>query len=168
MSIGYGGRAGADPSTMKGRDWPCLRQFGVFLENRVGALNDLMRHLESDDIRVMGLSIVDSSDSAIIRLVLNDYERGCERFRLATFTVFESDVIGVQLPDVPQPFVAICTALLQAEVSIHYSYPLFYQRAGRGSIVLYVDDIDQALNALSENRLTIVTEKDLLQSDEFL
>ena len=75
----YGDGALTDPSTMGGRDWPCLRQFGVFLENRVGMLNDLMRHLESDDLRIMGLSIVDSIDSALIRLIANDYERCRER-----------------------------------------------------------------------------------------
>lgn len=168
MPTEYGGRAVADPSTMKGRDWPCLRQFGVFLENRVGVLNDLMRHLESDDLRVMGLSIVDSVDSALIRLIVNDYERGREKFNLSTFTVFETDVIGVELPDDPQPFVCICTALLQAEVNIQYSYPLLFRRGGRGAVIVYVDDIDAGLKALADNRLTIITEQSLLEDDEFL
>ena len=168
MPMEYGEGAVSDPSTLRGRDWPCLRQFGVFLENRVGVLNDLMRHLESDDLRVMGLSIVDSIDSALIRLIVNDYERGRERFNLSAFTVFETDVIGVELPDDQQPFVRICTALIQAEVNIHYSYPLLFRRAGRGAIAVYVDDIDQGLTALGEDDLTIVTEKSLLEDDEFL
>ena len=75
MPMQYGDGALTDSSTMRGRDCPCLRQFGVFLENRVGVLIDLLRHLESEDLRVMGLSIVDTIDSALIRLVVNDYER---------------------------------------------------------------------------------------------
>jgi hypothetical protein len=168
MPLEYGGRSINEPSTMRGRDWPCLRQFGVFLENRVGVLNELMRHLESDDVRIMGLSIVDSIDSALIRLIVNDYERGRERFELATFSVFETDIIGVELPDDPQPFVRICTALLQAEVSIHYSYPLLLRRRGRNAVAVYVDDIDGALKALAENGLNIVTEQQLLDDDELL
>jgi len=168
MPMDYGGQSGIEPSTMRGRDWPCLRQFGVFLENRVGVLNDLMRHLESDDLRVMGLSIVDSIDSALIRLIVNDYDRGREKFELASFSVFETDIIGVELPDDPQPFVRICTALLQAEVSIHYSYPLLLRRRGRNAIAVYVDDIDAGLKALAEDNLDIVTEQQLLDDDELL
>ena len=153
---------------MRGRDWPCLRRFGVFMENRVGMLNDLMRHLESDDLRVMGLSIVDSVDSALIRLILNDYDRGRERFDLSNFTVFETDIIGVELPDEPQPLVRVCTALLQAEVGIHYSYPLLFRRGGRGAVAVYVDDIDAGLRAIGEADLTIVTEGSLAEDDEFL
>ena len=167
MPLEYGGQMPTDASTMRDRDWPCLRQFCVFLENRVGVLQDLMQHLERDNLRVMGLSIVDSIDCAIVRLVLNDYERGRELFNLASFTMFETDLIGVELPDDPQPYVKICTALMRAEVNIHYSYPLLFRRRGRGAVAFYVDDIDQGLVAMGESELTIITENDLPEDDEF-
>ena len=116
----------------------------------------------------MGLSIVDTIDSALIRLIVNDYERARERFDLSNFTVFETDIIGVELPDEPQPLVRICTALLQAEVSIHYSYPLLFRRGGHGAVAVYVDDIDAGLKALSEGGLNIVTEGTLSEDDENL
>jgi len=59
-------------------------------------------------------------------------------------------------------------ALLQAEVSIHYSYPLLFRRSGRGAVAVYVDDIDAGLKALSEGGLNIVTEGSLSEDDEFL
>ena len=166
--MSYGGSSTSDPATMRGRDWPSLRQFGVFLENRVGRLHDLLRHLERHDIRVVALTIADSADCAVVRIVLNNYERGRELFDLSGFTVFESDVVGVLLPDDPQPHMQICTALLQAEVNIHYTYPLLFRRHGRGAIALHVDDVDQALRILHERRFTTVTENDLLEWDEFL
>ncbi|WP_240928120.1 acetolactate synthase [Thalassoroseus pseudoceratinae] len=155
-----------EAGTMRGRDWPCLRQFGVFLENRVGSLNDLMRHLERQDLRIMALSIADSIDCCVVRLMLNHYERGRELLELSEFTVFETDVIGVQLPNVAQPYVQVCSALLRAEVSIHYSYPLLYRRGGQGAIAMYVDDIDLGLKILNQNGLRVITEKDLLEDDE--
>jgi len=166
--MSFGGRSASDPSTLRGRDWPCLRQFGVFLENRVGLLNDLLRHLERDDLRVIALSIVDTVDSAIARLILSNYDHGKELFELSSFSYFETDVVGVELPDEPQPYVQICTALMQAEVNIHYSYPLLYRRRGRGAIAMYVDDVDTAIRTLNEKELTVVTEGDLLQDDEQL
>ena len=168
MSMNFSGESVSDPSTMRGRDWPCLRQFCVFLENRVGRLHDLLRHVERHDLRVIALSIVESTDFAAVRLMLDNYERGHELFQLSNFNVFENDVIGVELPDDPQPFVKICTALLQAEMNIHYSYPLLYRRQGRGAIALHVDDVDQGLKMLIEKGLRIVTERDLLEDDDFL
>lgn len=166
-SMSFGGDATVDSSTMRGRDWPTLRQFGVFLENKVGNLNSLLRYLEGHDLRVIALSIANSVDSAIVRLMLDNYERGKELFSLSEFTVFETDLIGVELPDDPQPYVRICMALLQAEISIHYTYPLLYRRHGRGAIALYVDDIDLGLKTLAEKGQRIITENDLLDDDEY-
>jgi hypothetical protein len=164
----FGGEAAVAPGTMRGRDWPTLRQFGVFLENRVGRLNELLRHIERHNLRILALSIVDSVDCAIARLMVNDYERARELFDLSGFTLFETDLIGVELPDHPTPFVQVCTALLQAEVNVHYTYPLLFRRRGRAAIAIYVDDVDLGLKTLQENKLTIITERDLLEDDEFL
>lgn len=162
MSMHYGEDIPVEPAVMRDRDWPCLRQFGVFMENRVGRLHDVLRHIEKHDLQVMGLSIVDSIDYVVARFILSDYERGRELFNLASYTVFENDIIGVVLPDSDQPFLDICTALLQAEVNIHYSYPLLYRARGRGAIALVTDDVDQGLRTLSEKGHKLVTEKDLL------
>jgi len=167
MSMSFGNEDSVSPSTMRGRDWPCLRQFAVVLENHVGSLHELMRHLEGHDLRVMALSIVDSVDCAIVRLVVDNYERGKELFDLSAFTVFETDLVGVELPDAPQPYVSICMALLQAELNIHYTYPLLYRRRGQGAIAMYVDEVDQALTILKEKGHRIITETDLLDDDEY-
>ena len=167
MSKNMGGESGVQPETARGRNWPCLRQFGIFMENRVGSLHELLRKLESQDVRVMALSIVDTVDSAIARLIVNNYDRGKDLLALTNFPVFETDLIGVELPDDPQPFVKICMALLQAELNIYYTYPLLFRRKGRGAIALYVDDIDTGLRALSQHGYRIITEHDLLEDDEF-
>lgn len=166
--MSYGGESVVDPATMRGRDWPCLRQFCVFMENRVGYLHELLRHLEGHDLRVVALSISDSVDCAVARIMLNNYERAEELFRLSNFHFFENDVIGVELPDEPQPYVGICMALLQAEINIHYTYPLLLRRHGRGAIAMYVDDVDQGLKTLRDKGLRIITETDLLDDDEDL
>lgn len=155
------------PNTMRGRDWPCLRQFGVFMENRVGALHELLRKLEREDLRVVALSIVDSIDHAVARLVVTNYERALELLEFSNLRFFESDVLGIELPDHPQPHMAICQALMRAEVNIHYTYPLLYRRQGRGAIAAYVDDIDQAIRALTQAQLKVITENDLDSDDQY-
>ena len=167
MSMDFGDGQPTEPATIRGRDWPCLRQFGVFMENRVGSLHDLLRKLERDDLRVVALSIVDSIDHAVARLVLNNYERALELLEFSNLTFFESDVIGVELPDHPQPHIAVCQALMRAEVNIHYTYPLLYRREGRGAIAIYVDDVDEAIRLLGESSLKVITENDLDNDDQY-
>ncbi len=168
MAMDFGEKTPTDALTARGRDWPCLRQFCVFIENRVGSLLDLMRRLERHDLRIVALSITDSIDFAVARVMVDHYERGKELFELSPYTFFENDVIGVELPDESQPYVDICLALLQAEINIHYSYPLLFRRKGRGGIALYVDDMDLGLRTLTEKGHRIITEKELLEDDEYV
>src|ERR1700675_2355496 len=88
-----------DLATARGRDWPSVRQFNVFVANRLGGLLDVVRRFESTDIRIVSLTVVDSADCAIIRLVLSDPERALEIFRLGNLPVTESDLLVVKLPD---------------------------------------------------------------------
>jgi hypothetical protein len=164
--MSFGGQAGADAGTLRGRDWPCLRQFGIFMENRVGTLHELLRHIERHDLRIMALTIVDSVDFSIARVILSNYERAEELFRLSDFKFFETDLIGVELSADSQPFVQICMTLLQAELNIHYTYPLLYRSKGRGAIALYVDDVETGLKILTDKGHRIITENDLLEYDE--
>ena len=79
----YGGEgSGIDYATARGRDWPSVRQFNIFLENRLGALLDVVRRFESTDLRIVSITVVDSADCAIIRMVLSDPERALEIFKL--------------------------------------------------------------------------------------
>src|SRR5215467_9751936 len=94
--------------TARGRDWPSVRQFNVFVANRLGGLADVVRRFETTDIHIVSLTVVDSADCAIIRLVLSDPERALEIFRMAKLPVTESDLLVVQLPESTQPLLAIC------------------------------------------------------------
>ncbi len=167
MSAGFGDDAPMEPMTSRGRDWPCLRQFGVFMENKVGALQNMLRCVERSDLHIIGLSIVDSADCSIARLVTDNYERTRELLEFSRLTKFESDIIGVMLPEADQPHTRICSSLMTAELNVQYVYPLMYRRNGRGSIAVYVDNVDEALRVLKEQDYDLVTEDDLLEYDQF-
>ena len=122
MSTGEG--AGTDFATMRGRDYPSIRQFTVFLENRVGQLMDVVRRFEGSNVRIVALTISEASECALVRFLLSDPEAGREILERAGLAIVESDLIGVELPDSPQPMLQICTALLAAEVNITQIYPL--------------------------------------------
>ena len=156
-----------DFQTARGRDWPSVRQYNVFVENRVGNLLSVVRRFESSDNRIVSLTVVDSADCAIIRMVLSNPERAREIFELAGLPITETDLLVVELPSGTQPLVQICKALLGAEISIHYAYPLMVGPHGRAALALHVEDHETAVNTLSRLGYVIFTEKDL-HSDEGL
>jgi hypothetical protein len=155
--------AGTGYTTARARDWPSVRQFNVFLENRLGALLDLVRRFESSDIRIVSLTVVDSADCAIIRMVLSDPERAREIFEQARLSFTESDLLVVKVPDHRQPVAQICKALLSAEISIHYAYPLLLGPAGACALAMHVEDHEVAANTLSRMGFTVFTENDLME-----
>ena len=69
MSYADDDEAGIGLGTARGRDWPSVRQFNVFLANRLGALLDLVRAFETTSVKIVALTVVESADCAIIRIV---------------------------------------------------------------------------------------------------
>lgn len=148
-------------STMRGRNYPAIRQFTVFLENKVGQLLEVVRRFEGSRVRIVALSIVDSTEAAFVRFLLSHPEEGREILERAGLAIIESDLIGVELPDGPQPLLSLCTALLQAEVNIVQAYPLLVRPRGRAAVALMVDNIDIGLETLASKGFTMITEGDL-------
>ncbi|MFL5329584.1 MAG: acetolactate synthase [Gemmataceae bacterium] len=163
---GSGGASGTGTVTARGRDWPSVRQFNVFLENRVGALLDLVRRFETTKVRIISISIIDTADCAIIRLVLSDPERAYEILQQGKFMYTESDLLVVQLPQGEQPFLKICKTLLAAEINVHYAYPLLVGPQGHPALLLHCEDLEGAVQTLTNKGLTIFTERDLQHDDE--
>ena len=149
-------------STMRGRNYPSIRQFTVFLENRVGQLMEVVRRFEGSNVRIVALSITDSAECAFVRFLLNRPEEGREILERAGLAIIESDLVGVELPPGPQGLLHVCTALLQAEVNIIQAYPLLVRPHGRPAVALMVDNIDIGLETLAAKGFAMLTEGDLL------
>lgn len=158
-----GGDQGVGFATARARDWPSVRQFNVFLANRMGAMLELVRKFETSDVRVVSLTVIETADCAIIRVVPSDYERGYELLKQARLPFTESDLLVVKLPDNDQPLLTITKALLAAEVNLHYCYPLLtgVGPLGNTALAVHVDDIENAAHALQAQGFTVFTENDL-------
>jgi hypothetical protein len=164
MSIGEG--AGTGFETMRGRNFPTIRQFTVFLENRVGQLLEVIRRFEGSRVRIVALTITDATECAFVRFLLSHPEQGREILERAGLAIIESDLIGVELPQSGQPLLEVCTALLQAEVNIIQAYPLLIRPHGRPAVALMVDNLDMAMETLSNKGFSMITERDLSDMEE--
>lgn len=163
MSTGEG--MGTDFATMRGRNYPTIRQFTVFLENRVGQLLEVVRRFEGSRVRIVALSIVDAAECALVRFVLSHPEPGREILERAGLAMIESDLIAVELPDGPQPLLRVCTALLQAEVNILQTYALFSHPHCKTAVALLVDNLDMGMETLTAKGFSLITEGDLAHDD---
>ncbi len=159
MSVGEGSRT--DYSTMRGRNYPTIRQFTVFLENKVGQLLEVVRRFEGSKVRIVALSINDATECAFVRFLLSHPEQGREILERAGLAMIESDLIGVELPNSEQPLLQVCTALLQAEVNIVQAYPLIARPHGNPAVALMVDNLEMAMETLNTKGFSLITEADL-------
>lgn len=139
-----------------------VRQFTIFLDNRVGRLGMLVRALEEGDSKIAAVSIEESADSALVRLICSAPDHSRDLLQEAGFAFGESDLLAVELPRrTRQPLLAICSALLTAEINIHYAYPLLRRPNGFPALALYVEDPTLAAQILIRKGFTLIGESDL-------
>jgi hypothetical protein len=157
--------AGVGFATMRGRNYPSIRQFTIFLENRVGKLLEVIRRFEGSRVRIVALSISETAECALVRLLLSHPEQGREILERAGLAIIESDLIGIELPHGPQGLLEISTALLQAEVNIIQAYPLLVRPRGNAAVAVMIDNIEIAQETLAARQFTMITEADLQEED---
>jgi len=138
-----------------------VRQFTVFLETRVGRLQTLVRALEQGEGKIVAMSIEESADAALIRIICSRPDESRDILQLAGFAFSQNELLVVELPKkTRQPLIDICSALLAAEINIHYAYPLLLRPRGP-SLALYVDDPTLAARLLIKKGFTLIGESDL-------
>jgi hypothetical protein len=144
-----------------GFDLARVRQFTIFLENRVGRLQALLSALESGAHSVRALSIEESADSALVRIVCANPDSARQTLTDASFPFGEIDLLAVQIPKrSAHPLIAICSALLAAEINIHYVYPFLTGPHGP-ALALYVDDPVLGAQLLMRKGFTLIGQNDL-------
>ena len=123
-----------------------VQAFG-FTANRLGRLHELVRLLRSRKVHVLALTVLDTSDSSIIRLVLDDPDKGLEILVANNFAYIESELLVVELETV-QSLGSLIAALLEAELNINYLYSFIHRPEDKSIIGLSMEDNEFAENVL--------------------
>lgn len=146
--------------TTEGQGAPAVRQISIFVENRLGQLLHITQLFEKQDIRMLSLSIVDLVDCAVVRMVFDSADKAIGILREAGFDVAVAEVVVVRLPGGQRALLTVWSALLGAEISIAYAYPLIPSEMG-SAIVLYVDNVELATETLRMRHFEVLDESDL-------
>lgn len=136
-----------------------IKQISVFLENKSGRLARVTKVLGQHDINIRALSIADTTDFGILRLIVNNPDKAFQVLKEAGFTVSVTEVLAVEVTDRPGGLAEALTVLQEAEINIEYLYA-FVQKATNAALVVFrVEQLDKAIEALQKHHISIVPEE---------
>jgi len=146
--------------TLNARRPDPVKQFSVFTANRIGRLHDLTRLFAQQHVNILGLTVVDNTDSAIIRCVVDDPDRARELLEDAGFPHTASDVIVAEVNSTEELKEAIA-ALMGAEININYLYSFIPHPNGKSIMAFSMEDNDLAEEVLARHQFRVLRQADL-------
>ena len=146
-------------STLRNPGQDLIRQFVIYAENKVGWLNDFIVMLKSDEIHILAISVLDTSDSSVIRLVPNYPKDLARLLKSQSISFTERNIIAAEIKD-EDSIHQITHSLLRAEINIHYVYPFLNQPNNRPVLAIAMEDEYIGEEALKAHRLTVLSLED--------
>ncbi len=138
-----------------------VEQISIFLENKAGRLAEVSRILSEAGINIRALSLADTSDFGILRLIVNDNAKAKEVLKEHGFTVSRTDVLAVEVADRPGGLHQILNTLYKASINVEYMYA-FVQQSGSNAVIIFrFDNIDEAARLLKENGIRVIEGNEL-------
>ena len=134
-----------------------IKQISIFVENQPGKLAELTRLLADADIDLRTLSLADTRDFGILRVIVNKPDETEQLLKANEWTYKIADVIGVKLPDRPGGVAEVLEVINEANVNVEYMYAFVNRIPGRADTVFRVDDIETTVNALRSKGIEILT-----------
>jgi hypothetical protein len=133
-----------------------VEQISVFLENKSGRLAEVTRVLGGAGVNIRALSIADTSDFGILRIIVNDNEKALKALKEKDFTVSRTEVVAVEVPDSPGGLAHILELLEKQNVNVEYMYA-FVERSSNNAVIIFrFDENDKAIKVLAGAGVTIL------------
>ena len=133
-----------------------LEQISVFMENKVGRLAEVTRILAEANINIRALSLADTSDFGILRLILNDNHKAKEELKKLGFAVTTTQVAAVEVSDQPGGLHHILRILQKANVNVEYIYAFIQLSSANAVLIFRFDNLDEALRILKEHNVRVI------------
>jgi hypothetical protein len=138
-----------------------VEQLSIFLENKSGRLADVTGVLAEADINIRALSLADTTDFGILRLIVNDTEKAKTVLKDNGFTVGKTEVIAVEVPDRPGGLAEILNVIQKEDINVEYMYA-YVQKGGDKAIIIFrFDDLEKAITTLQRAGIGILKGADV-------
>ena len=138
-----------------------IQQISVFVENKPGRLADITETLAQGQVNIRAVSVADTSDFGILRLIVDKPQEAVRTLREAGHTVSLTNVIAVCMEDTPGSFAKIMRVLADHGVTVEYMYAFISREHGKAFVILRVDDSERAVAVLKEHQITILSAEEI-------
>src|SRR6202030_449716 len=149
------------PETTSKLGGPLVKQFSVCLPNKVGAMLEVVKLLNAHHSHVVAISVSESTDSAIARIVVSDPDGVEQLFRENDVAYGMCEVVVVELREVATQLAKLLATLFSAEVNVHFTYPLLTRPNGLAALALHVDDNECASAVLISSGFKTLSQDDI-------
>ena len=138
-----------------------INQLSVFIENKTGRLMEIMDVLSANNIDISALSLADTTDFGVLRMIVNDPERAKKALKESGVIVKTTSVIALPVEDTPGGLAKVLSLLKSENVCVEYMYAFCTRTDGRAAMVLRVDDADKAQRVFSSKGLGDISAQSL-------
>jgi hypothetical protein len=133
-----------------------VEQISIFIENKSGRLAEITRILGDAGVNIRALSLADTSDFGILRLIVNEAQLAKDVLKTKGFTVSMTEVVAVEIPDKPGGLSSILQVLDGQQINVEYMYA-FVERCGGNAVIIFrFDETDKAISVLKSENFTIL------------
>ncbi|MBK1672426.1 amino acid-binding protein [Ectothiorhodospira shaposhnikovii] len=143
-----------------------LQQLSVFLENRPGHLAEPLALLSREGINILSLSLADTSDFGILRMIVRDWERAAQVLKADDWVVKLTEVVAVDVEDRPGGLAEVLRAAGRAELKIEYMYAFSLRRNNRAALIFRFEEPDRAIDVLSAAGCHVIEAEELFAAVE--
>lgn len=137
-----------------------IKQISLFAENKPGRLANIASKLKDASINIRAFTIAEAGDFGIIRMVVDNPDNAHRVLHEAGFTVSETDVLGIEMEDIPGQLAKIADLLGEHNVNIDYAYA-FVARTAKAFLIMRVDNLEKAINVLYESGIRLLDMSDV-------
>lgn len=138
-----------------------VKQISVFLENKAGRLASVTRVLGNAGINIRALSIADTSDFGILRLIVNDPPRAYQILKESGYTVSETEVMAVRVPDSPGGLAGVLEVMAEAGINIEYLYAFIGTTSEDALVIFKVENVDEAAKFFIAKGIQFLEDKEV-------
>ena len=138
-----------------------IQQLSIFVENKSGRLAHITEALAAANVDIRAISVADTSDFGILRLIVDKPEEAVKALKEAHLTVSLTSVIAVGINDQPGEFAKAMRVLADSYIGVEYMYAFISRDKGKAYVILRVEDSDKAIKALKDHEITLLTAEEI-------
>lgn len=135
-----------------------VKQISVFVENTSGRLAEVTRLMADIGVNLRAISVADTADFGILRILVDDHEKAVEAFKENGFTAKLTEVIGVEVPDRPGGLAEVMDLFDREKVNIEYLYSSLERNVDRAVVIFKVEDVEHGLRICEQHNLTMISQ----------